>query len=301
MAATKIAIIGTGAVGATTAYACLMRNITSEIILVDVDANRCKGELLDLSDALSFSTTARMKQGIYKQAAKADIIIITAGKAQLPNQTRDELLIANKAIIKTIAQELTPINPKAIIIMVSNPVDVMTYYAQKLIKLPSEQIIGSGTMLDSQRLRNLIAHTINIAEESIHAYIIGQHGDMQVAALSSACIAGTPLTELISMKALQKLAQLTKEKAYDIIALKKCTSYGVASCVAALCENILFDTNRIMPVSCYLKQYKICMSMPAVIGASGIKQIISPLLDKQETLLLQKSVKNLQKMVCELQ
>lgn len=293
MHATKIAIIGTGMVGSTTAFACMMRNIAAEILLVDINESACKGEALDLSDALSFSATAQVTQATYKQAAQADIIIIAAGAAQKPNQPRTDLLAINKKIIRSIVEALGTINPQAIIIMVTNPVDTITWYAQQIIKLPKNQIMGSSTMLDSQRLRNLIAQKIHIAEESIHLSIIGEHGESQVALLSTATIAGVPLEKYIPISELKKLAQEAMQKVYEIIDLKKSTTFGVASCVAAMCEDIIFDTNRVMPVSCYIKKHDVCMGMPAIIGASGIRDIIVPPLNQEEEANLEKSAKSL--------
>jgi L-lactate dehydrogenase len=293
MKSTKIAIIGTGSVGATTAYACMMRNIAAEIMLVDIDEAKCKGEVFDLSDALSFSATSKVEQANFAQAAQADIIIITAGKPQLPGQKRTELLETNSKVLKSIAEKLGDINQKSIVIVVSNPVDALTWYAQQIIRLPKNQIIGSGTMLDSQRLRNLIAQKINIAEQSIHVYILGEHGDQQLAALSAGNIAGVPLDKFIPLTELKKMAQQTIKKAYDIIELKKFTCYGVASSVAALCENIIFDNNRVMPTSCYIKEYDLCMSMPTAIGASGIKEIIKPPLSSEEEDALKSSIKSI--------
>lgn len=293
MKSTKIAIIGTGAVGATTAYACMMRNIAAEIMLIDIDEAKCKGEVFDLSDALSFSATSKLEQTTFAQAAQADIIIITAGKPQLPGQKRTELLETNSKVLKSIAEKLGVINPKSIVIVASNPVDALTWYAQQIIRLPKNQIIGSGTMLDSQRLRNFIAQKINIAEQSIHVYILGEHGDQQVAALSAGNIAGVALEKYIPMAELKKMAQQTIKKAYDIIDLKKFTCYGVASSVAALCENIIFDNNRVMPTSCYITEYDLCMSMPTVIGASGINQIIKPPLNSEEEDALKRSIKSI--------
>ncbi len=282
MKPTKIAIIGTGSVGATTAYACIMRNIAAQIMLVDVDEKKCKGEVLDLSDALPFSATSKVEQATFTQAAQADIIIIAAGKPQSPGQKRTELLEINGKIVKSIIEKLNPINPKSVIIVVSNPVDPLTWYTQQLIDLPKNQIIGSGTMLDSQRLRNLIAQRLDIGEQSIHAYIIGEHGDKQVAALSAGNIADVPLYTFIPITELQTMAQEAMRRAYEIIELKNCTCYGVASCVAAICENIIFDTKRIIPVSCFIEEYNLCMSMPATIGANGTEEIIKPPLNATE-------------------
>lgn len=294
--ATTIAIIGTGAVGTATAYACIMRNVCAEIMLVDIDEHRCQGEAMDLEDALSFSEASKVTRATLQQAAQADIIIIAAGKPQKKGQPRTELLEANQSIIKGIIDQLQPINPKAILIMVTNPVDTLTWYAQKLSKLPKQQVFGSGTLLESQRLRNLISQKVNIAEESIHAYIVGEHGDSAFAVFSAAHIAGSPLTKFLEPAELEKLAAQAKQKVYDIIACKGFTNYGVASCVAATCENIIFDQKRIMPVSYYMPEYDICMSIPAAIGAQGVTQTFMPSLNHDEEALFKKTVAKLQEM-----
>ena len=296
MPSTKIAIIGTGSVGATTAYACLMHNLAAELWLVDINQKGCRGQVLDLNDALSLSATAAVKQIALNEARHADIIIIAAGKAQKPGQSRQELLQENKEIIASIMSELQPINPQACIIMVTNPVDTLTWHAQQLSGLPKEQVFGSGTLLDASRLRNLISQRIGVAEQSIHLYVVGEHGDSQVAAFATASVGGVPLKELLDAHTLAQLAQEAKEKVYDIIACKGCTCYGVASCIAAVCESIIFNQKRVIPVSCYIKEYDLCMSMPAVIGAQGIEQILSIPLSPQEKALLAQSVKQLQQM-----
>jgi len=287
----RIAIIGTGRVGATTAYALLLHNCASELLLVDIDKKKCKGELLDLSDALSFSTSSQIQQATYKQAAQADIIIVTAGVAQKPGQSRTELTQKNKEIITSIFNELQPINPDAVIIMVTNPVDLMTYYAQKIITLPKDHVIGTGTFLDSQRLCGALSSKLDIAEQSINAYILGEHGDTQFPAWSSAQAGGVPVLtfENITQKTLDELAQQARDKAYDIINHKGATYYGIAACVASLCESILFNQKRIFPVSCYIHTYDVCLSMPTSIGRAGIERILPIPLTKKEQMLLEES------------
>ena len=292
--AIKIAIIGTGAVGTTTAFALLLRNVCAEILLADINELRCQGEAMDLSDALSFSETSKITVTTVKNAGQADIIIICAGKPQKKGQPRTELLETNKAIIKQIIEQLKPINPKAVLIMVTNPVDPLTWYAQTIAGLPRQQIMGSGTLLDSQRLRNLISQKLNVAEESIHAYIIGEHGDSQFPVFSDAHLAGAPLTNMLELRELEKCAEQAKQKVYDIIACKGFTNFGVATCVAAMCENIIFDQKRIMPVSCYLPDYDICMSIPAAIGASGVVNMFLPPLHGHEIELFKNTIEKLQ-------
>ncbi len=175
--------------------------------------------------------------------------------------------------------------------MVSNPVDVLTLYAQELAGLPRNQIFGTGTFLDSHRLRHLIAQKLNISEHSIQAYVLGEHGDTQFAAWSLAHIEGIPITTCTSLTQheLDALAQQSRNQAYEIIACKGSTYYGIASCVSVLCESILFDQKRLMPLSCFQESYGVCLSLPAILGAQGIEGLPPIALNDQEKLLLQKS------------
>ncbi|MCL4361485.1 L-lactate dehydrogenase [Candidatus Dependentiae bacterium] len=287
----NVAIVGAGTVGSTAAYTLLLRNLASKITLVDINEIKCKGEVADLSDVLSFSSASEVKLGTLKDAGQADIAIITSGIPQKPGQTRIELLETNNKIIKNVISEMKPLNPELIIIMVTNPVDIMTYVAQKISGLPKNQIFGSGTLLDTQRLRGLIGQKINVAQQSIHLYTLGEHGDTQFVAWSSGTIAGVPILEFPNLNKieLQKMAQDAKNKAYDIIQCKGSTAFGIASCISAYCQNIIFDTKRITPVSCYLEEFDICMSMPAVLGQEGIEQILIPKLNDEEKKLFKKS------------
>lgn len=297
----RIAVIGVGAVGATTAYSIMMRNIASEIILVDVCQEKCMGEVFDMSDAIPASSTSRITLGTLKEAGRADIIVITAGARRKPGQTRLDLININHKIIANIIENMLPINPKAVLIVVSNPVDIMTYCAQRRADLPLNRIIGSGTYLDTQRLRGYISDRLGISPQSIDAYILGEHGDSQFAVWSSAQIAGVPLKNFEGMTAqeLDKLAQAAKQKGQDIISLKDATFYGIASCVADICESIIFNQRRVFPVSTYHEKYGVCLSLPAVIGENGIEQILSVPLDDTETAKLANSAKKLNEAIAE--
>ncbi len=290
----KIAIIGAGRVGTTTAYALMLKNIAAQILLVDVDPIRCKGEFLDLDDALPFCATSSVNDATLADAAQADIIIITAGIAQKPGQTRSELVETNKKVMDTIAQGLTPLNPNAIIMIVSNPVDALAMHLANKKLLPVNQIFGSGTFLDSVRLTGFIAKKFNVAPASVHAWILGEHGDSQLAAWSSTMIDGTPITTMnIEQNELDALAQKAKRKGYDIIDCKGSTFYGIASCVAALCESIIFDQRNIFPVSSYLPEYQLFMSMPCVVGQNGIEGRFPIPLNDAEKELLEKSAQKI--------
>ncbi|TET06152.1 L-lactate dehydrogenase [Candidatus Dependentiae bacterium] len=299
----KLAIIGAGAVGSTTAYALMWKNVATEILLIDIDEKRCKGEILDLSDALPFCYASKIQRGTTKEAGQADIVIITAGVRQKPGQPRSDLIAENQKIIKSIINDMKPINPNTIIIMVTNPVDILTYYAQQITDLPKNQIFGSGTFLDSQRLRGILSKKLNIAEQSIQAYVLGEHGDSQFVAWSNMNIAGIPLLDfpIFSSKDLDVMADETKNRVYEIIACKEATFYGIAACVTDICECIIFNQKRIIPLSCFIEKYNVCLSMPAVLGEKGIEQILSIRLSQKEQDLLEKSVKKLKGVIKDLQ
>ena len=292
----SVAIIGAGNVGSTAAYALMMRNLVSSLILVDVDEKRCQGEVYDLIGALSFGGASDIQKGTMKDAGQADIAIIAAGKAQKPNQTRLELLQANKSIMQSIIESMQPLRKDLIIIVVTNPVDILTTLVQDSAGLPRNQIFGSGTMLDSQRLRSIISERLTIAQKSIHLYVLGEHGDSQFVAWSLANIGGIPLLQFpgLNQSFLDECAIKAKNYAYEIIACKGSTSFGIAGCISAYCQNILFDLNRVTPVSCYQEDFGICLSMPAVLGAGGIQQILKPPFSQEEQEKLANSAKIIQ-------
>jgi len=291
----KIAIIGAGSVGSTTAYALLLKNIAAEIILVDVNEVRCRGEILDLSDALSFDGTSKIRLGNAQDASQADIIVIAAGKPQGPGEKRLELLKANKPIFEAIFSAIKPINPHAIVIIVTNPLDLMTHYAQSLTDLPRNQVFGTGTFLDTLRLRGIIAEKTGVACESIDAYILGEHGDLQFPAWSSAQIAGIPIAQYpgIQKKDLNDIADAVKNKAYEIISCKGSTYFGIATCVARMCEAIVFDQKLVMPLSTYIPEYTMCLSLPVILGENGIEKILPIPLDSDEQKKLIGSIQQL--------
>lgn len=288
-----IAIIGAGRVGTTTAYTLLLKNLVANLLLVDIDVDRCSGEVADISDILAFLPAAHVRQASLLEARSADIIIICAGFAQSnPQETRLDLAQKNKPIIEQIIKTLEPIPPHTIIILVTNPVDIMTTIAQHIVPKAKSRIFGSGTWLDTQRLRRFIGEALAIAPESIDAFVIGEHGDTQCIAWSQILVGGTPLsTSTLSQKQQETISLKTKNEVYSIIEKKCATYFGVASCVADLCQAIIFDEKRVIPVSCFQSEYDLCLSMPVVLGRNGIEQILPLTLSPQETALLQKSAK----------
>lgn len=281
---TKIAIIGAGAVGTATAYALILKNSAAEILLVDVDEKRCMGEILDLSDALPFSSCSSIHKSSAREAGQADIIIITAGIKQKPDQARTELINANIRIVTAIVESIKPINTNAIIIVVTNPVDILTLCVQQQINVPRTQIFGTGTFLDTHRLRGLIAQKLSVAEQSVYAYMLGEHGDTQFATWSSALVGGINLSNFahFTFRDRDIIEQQTRNKAYDIIAYKNATCFGIATCIAAMCEAIIFNQKMIMPLSCYQEKLSVCLSLPAILGEQGIEKILPIALDQQE-------------------
>jgi len=299
MKQTKIAIIGAGSVGATAAYAIMWKGAAAEIMLVDIDEKRCKGEVLDLSDALSFCCTSKIYKGTPQEAGQADIVVIAAGARQKPGQSRTELINVNKKIIHSIITQMQPINPSTVIIMVSNPVDILTYCAQQIAGLPKNQVFGSGTYLDSQRLRNILSRKLQIAEQSIEAYVLGEHGDSQFIAWSCMSLAGIPILEFPSLtpQDLQAITDETRNKVYEIISCKDATFFGVAACVADYCECIAFDQKRVIPLSCFNEKFDVCLSMPTVLGGSGIEQQLPIRLNEKEQKQLDESAQKLRSII----
>lgn len=288
----RVAVVGAGAVGTTAAYAIALRNIASEIMLISRTESHCLGEVLDLSDALPGITTAVFKHGVYKDAVLADIVILTVGGRRQPGQSRLDLIADNKTIMAEVLEQMGELNPSAIVIVVSNPVDIMTDFVRQHVNLPPSQVFGSGTMLDTARLRVALAERLHIAEQSIAAYIIGEHGDSQVAVWSSANVAGAPLSAFSTLDHAEfdQLASAARAKGQKIIELKKATFYGIGVCVAELCEAIIFNKKRVFPLSCFIEELGLCISMPAVLGERGVEQILQVPLDTQEHDQFKKSV-----------
>ena len=271
---TQIAIVGAGAVGVTAAYALLLNQVGGEILLVDINTEHTAGEILDLQDAAGFTNFSGVRQATLAEAASADLVIVTAGIAQHPGQTRIDLLQENANVMKRIATGLENLSPSSVVLVASNPVDVMTQCLQHFLPLPKNQVIGSGTLLDSQRFRGFIAETLNISTSSIHAFILGEHGDSQFPAWSLAQISGVPLSNYpgIDTEKQQYIADKTKRKAYEIINLKGATYYGIASCISKIASCILNNKRQILPVSSYIDTLGTCLSLPVIVGEQGASQ-----------------------------
>jgi L-lactate dehydrogenase len=269
----------------------MLKSIAGEILLVDMQDDKCSGEVLDLHDVLSFSTCSNIKKATSKEAGQADIIIICAGAKQKPGQTRAELFQTNKNVIIDIIKGLSPINPRAILIVVTNPLDALTTIAQKISGLPQGQVFGAGTFLDSQRLRSLIAQEVKVSEQSVNAYVIGEHGDSQFVAWSTAEIGAAPLNNfpIFTQQKLDEIAKKAKDRAYDIINLKGSTFFGIGTCAAYFCEIIIHNKRQVLPLSVYRKEFDVCLSIPVILGEKGVEEALPLNLTTTEKQSLEKS------------
>ncbi len=301
----KVAIVGAGSVGSSFAYALMIRGIESEIVLVDIDKKRAEGEALDLNHGLSFVRPVKIWAGDYSDCEAADIVVISAGTAQKPGQSRLALTHANFEIMKQIVPQVTRYNSECIFLIATNPVDVMNYVALKLSGFPARKVIGSGTILDTSRFRYVLAEHLKIDPRNVHAYIIGEHGDSEVPVWSLANVAGTRLREYCplcgekyDMEFLNSIFQKVKNAAYEIIELKGRTYYAIGLGLTRIVESILRNENAILTVSSLIPDYyginDVCLSVPSIINREGIADILRLPLEENEVKALRKSAEILQ-------
>lgn len=293
----KVSIIGCGNVGTTTAYALLLEGLNDELVLYDRTLERIQGEALDLEHGLAYLDHAQISAtNDFADLAQSDVIIYTAGAAQKPGETRLDLVDKNLAILQKILPQIIQYAPNAIILIVANPVDILTYKAYLMANWPKGRIFGSGTALDSARFRFHLSEFLHISPKSIHAYILGEHGDSSFPAISSASVGGQLLSSFanFSTQKAQAAYKKTRDAAYKIIEAKGSTYYGIASVTAKLTKAILRDEKTIFPVSIPLHQYHdqngVALSVPCVIGKDGVEEIIDLKLNWEETKMLEKSV-----------
>jgi L-lactate dehydrogenase len=301
---TKISIIGAGFVGSTTAFALMTSGLASEIVIVDINKDKAQGEAMDLSHGVSFVNAVEVKSGDYANTKDSDIVIITAGAGQKPGETRLDLISKNYKIFQSIIPEIVKYNPSAILLVVSNPVDVLTYITYKLSGFPAERVIGSGTVLDTSRLRYMLSQDFNVDARNIHTYIIGEHGDSEIATWSSTSVAGMQLNEYCNVVSKtcntsykQDTVNEVRNAAYEIIKKKGSTYYAVALAVKRIVEAILRDENSILTVSTLLKgEYgieDIYIGVPSVVGSSGVKKVLEIPLNVKESSALKTSADTL--------
>lgn len=301
---TKISIIGAGFVGSTTAFAIMDEGLASEIVIVDINKDKAEGEAMDLSHGASFVKPAIIKAGEYKDTADSDIVIITAGAPQKPGETRLDLINKNYKIMNSIIPPVVKYSPNSILLIVSNPVDILSYIAYKISGFPKEKVIGSGTVLDTSRFKYMLSDHFNIDARNIHTYIMGEHGDSEIATWSITNIAGMNIADYCDIYCNKcdgniryDIHEKVKNAAYEIINKKGATYYAVALAIRRIVEAILRDENSILTVSTLLEgQYginDIYLGVPSIVGIDGVKNIVESPLSKEELSELQSSGKKL--------
>lgn len=306
----KAVIVGCGFVGSASAFSLMQSGLFTELILIDSDSKRAEGEALDISHGIPFSKPMKIHAGDYDDVKNAGIVIVTAGANQQPGETRLDLVKKNINIFKTIIPEIKKRNFNGILLIVANPVDILTYAAVKLSGLPENRVIGSGTVLDTARLKYAIGRHLNVDSRSVHAFIIGEHGDSEIAVWSSANVSGVPLNNFCEMRghydhqnATEKIATDVKNSAYEIISMKKATNYGIAMSVKRICEAIVRNERSILPVSTIMHgEYGIndvSLSMPAIVGKDGIETLVPISLSFDELSKLQESAHALKNILAE--
>lgn len=304
----KVAVIGCGFVGSASAFTLMQSRLFSEMVLLDADQNKADGEAKDIAHGIPFSGQMKIYAGGYDDIADAAIVIITAGANQKPGETRLDLVKKNVGIYQSILPEIAKREYQGILLVVSNPVDILTYVALKLSGMPEHHVIGSGTVLDTARLKYALSEHLSVDSRSIHSFIIGEHGDSEVAVWSSANVSGIPLHDFCEMRghfeheaAMKEIAEKVKNSAYDIIAKKHATYYGIAMAVKRICECIVRDEKSILPVSSMMHgEYgieDISLSMPAIVGAQGIETHVPISLNDSEIGRLRDSAESLKKIV----
>ena len=300
----KVVMIGCGFVGAACSFAIMQSGLFSEMVLIDADKSKAEGEALDISHGVPFAKPIKIYAGDYDDIKDASLIIVTAGANQKPGETRLDLVKKNISIFKSIIPEIKKRDFNGVLLIVANPVDILTTVAQKLSGLPENKVIGSGTVLDTARLKYELGNHLNVDSRSVHAFIIGEHGDSEIAAWSSANVSGIPLNKFCEMRghfnhdeAMKRIAENVKNSAYEIIEKKKATYYGVAMAVKRICEAIVRDEKSILPISSLMKGdfgiEGISLSMPAIVGKDGVERLVPIQLNEEEISKLQQSAQTL--------
>lgn len=307
----KAAMIGCGFVGSASAFALMQSGLFSELVLIDANHDKAEGEAMDIAHGLPFAGQMKIYAGDYDDIVDAAVIIVTAGAAQKPGETRLDLVNKNVNIFKSIIPEIAKRNYKGILLIVANPVDILTYTAVKLSGLPENRVIGSGTVLDTARLKYALGEHLEVDSRSVHSFIIGEHGDSEIVAWSSTNVSGIPVNDFCELRghfnheeAMHRIADDVKNSAYDIIEKKGATYYGIAMSVKRICECIMRDEKSILPISSMMHgEYgisDICLSMPTVVGREGVETRVPIQLNEQEESALSASAEQLSKVATQL-
>jgi len=298
----KVAIVGCGFVGSASAFALMQSGLFSEMVLIDVDKDKAEGEALDIGHGMPLARPMQIYAGNYDDAADAAIIVVTAGANQKPGETRLDLVKKNAAIFKSIMPEFAKRQCQGIMLVVANPVDILTYLAIKLSGMPQNRVFGSGTVLDTARLKYLLGEHLSVDSRSIHTFIIGEHGDSEFATWSTTNVSSVPLHDFCEMrghhnheKAMEEIENSVRNSAYEIIKRKHATYYGIAMAVKRICEAIIRDEKSVLPVSSLMTSVygieDVALSMPAIVGKDGVECLIPERLSADEQSKLRESAK----------
>lgn len=308
----KVGLIGAGMVGASFAYALMQRSLADELVIIDANTERAIGEVMDLNHGLPFVRTMRIVAGDYDDLRDAEVIVITAGANQQPGETRLDLLQRNADIMASIIPRVVAVNRDSVMVIASNPVDIMTHLAVQLADLAPGRVLGSGTLLDTARFRYLLGGHYGVDPRSVHAYIIGEHGDSELAVWSLANIAGVRLTDFVGVNgqaydkaALEDILNQTRMAAYEIIKRKRATYYAIGLGLLALTEAILRDQHTVLTVSSPMNGLYgvdgMAVSMPTIVGQHGAEQILHLPLSEDELVAFQNSARSLKERYAQLE
>lgn len=305
----KCGIIGCGSVGAAAAYTLATHGLFSELVLIDMNQKRAHGEAMDISHGVSFSQPCRVMDGDYDDLKDAAMVIIAAGVGQRPGESRLDLLTRNAAVMRSIITEITRVCPDAILLIVSNPVDLLTGIALRISGFPSERVIGTGTVLDTARLKFLLGQKLGVDGRNVHAFVIGEHGDSELAVWSSANISGIDLDDYCIGRGLSDdfsgLFESVRHAAYEIIEGKGATYYGIAMSVLRIATCIMRGEHSVLPISCYAEGHyglgKVCIGLPCVVGRGGVETVLDIPLSPDEMQQLHRSAETLQNAFDQLQ
>lgn len=307
----KCGVIGVGFVGATCAYTLAVSGLFSEVVLVDMNQKKAEGEAADINHGVSFAKPCFVRAGAYSDLAECGLIIIAAGANQKPGETRIELLHRNRMILSSIMEQLTAVNRHAILLIVSNPVDVLTCMAQQLSGFPAGHVIGSGTVLDTARLKYLVGQKLGVDSRNVHAFIIGEHGDSELAVWSSANLSGVDLDDYCRITGIADPADLlhhiyenVRDAAYSIIESKGATYYGIGMAVRRIAEAIVRDEHSVLPVSSLISGHYgvdgICLGLPSIVGKNGVEAVLDIPLSDEELGQLQSSAQKMKALIDQL-
>ena len=304
----KVAVIGCGFVGASIAFALMQRGLFSEMVLLDVDQAKAEGEAMDLSDGLPYAASMDIYAGTYDDVTDCALIVLTAGVNQKPGESRLDLISRNIQILQSIVPQIRARKFDGILLVVTNPVDVLTYAAWRLSGLPAQRVIGSGTVLDTARLKQLLGQHLQVDSRNIHAFIIGEHGDSELVVWSGANVSGLNLDDFCRLRgmqndpsAMQAIYETVRNSAYEIIRRKGATYYGIAMAVSRIAECIVKDEHAVLPVSVVLHgEYgleELSLSIPAILGSNGVEQVLEIPLNGSERMALTNSAGQLRDIV----